>query len=92
MLADRYCYISDTRLTMSIISRALEGHARQARTDTYNCLTRLQEWDAFSNHTTGGSAYANSLESIHDTMHVKIGGLTPWAGHMSDTGVAGKSS
>ncbi|KAI0925031.1 hypothetical protein AcW2_005732 [Taiwanofungus camphoratus] len=86
---DRPYEDKDAKSSNTRLKTALEGHARQARTDTYNCLTRLQEWDAFSNHTTGGSAYANSLESIHDTMHVKIGGLTPWAGHMSDTGVAG---
>ncbi|KAH9969746.1 hypothetical protein BC827DRAFT_1277089 [Russula dissimulans] len=44
-------------------------------------------WPAFSNHTPddGGSS-SNSLEAIHDEVHVVVGG----SGHMGDPAVAGR--
>jgi len=49
-------------------------------------LTRIADWKEFSNHDrTFGSA--NSLESIHDQIHVLTGGN----GEMSDPTVAGPS-
>lgn len=55
-------------------------------TKTYNLLMRVHTWNAFSNHSVddGGSS-SNSLEAIHDGIHVNIGGN----GHMSDPSVAG---
>lgn len=42
--------------------------------NTYGMLTRLHDWPDFSNHTQnpGGSTTANSLESIHDSIHVYV--------------------
>ena len=49
-------------------------------------LTRIHDWNAFSNHTVGdGGSTSNSLEAIHDGIHGDVGG----GGQMSDPGVAG---
>jgi len=51
---------------------------------TYNLLTRVSTWPAFSNHTPGdGGSSSNSLEAIHDEIHGYIGG------QMGDPAVAG---
>ncbi|KAF8263972.1 tyrosinase [Lactarius quietus] len=51
---------------------------------TYNLLTRVTTWPAFSNHTAGdGGSASNSLEAIHDEIHGYIGG------QMGDPSVAG---
>lgn len=51
---------------------------------TYNLLTRVTTWPAFSNHTPGdGGSASNSLEAIHDEIHAYIGG------QMGDPSVAG---
>ena len=70
-------------LTLSVLASAQSG----ITLNTYNMLTRVKTWPAFSNHTKGddGSA-SNSLESIHDAIHDAIGG------HMSDPSVSGKCS
>jgi len=53
---------------------------------TYNLLSRVLSWPAFSNHTPGdGGSSSNSLEAIHDKIHGTIGG------HMGDPAVAGTS-
>ena len=52
---------------------------------TYNLLTRVHTWPAFSNHTAGdGGSASNSLEAIHDEIHGYVGG------QMGDPSVAGK--
>lgn len=56
------------------------------RSNTYNMLTRVTTWPAFSNHTVGdGGSTSNSLEAIHDGIHVYVGGN----GQMGDPAVAG---
>jgi len=51
-------------------------------------LTRVHTWTAFSNHTVGdGGSSSNSIEAIHDGIHVDVGGM----GQMSDPAVAGQS-
>lgn len=58
--------------------------------DIYNLLTRIHTWPAFSNHTTPDDLVpqtrrnTNSLEAIHDRIHVYVGG------HMGETAVAGE--
>ncbi|KAK0480190.1 photo-regulated tyrosinase [Armillaria novae-zelandiae] len=55
-------------------------------TNTYNLLTRVHTWPAFSNHTPGdGDSSSNSLEAIHDDIHDDIGA----GGHMSNVAMAG---
>lgn len=50
-------------------------------------LTRVHTWAAFSNHTVGdGGSTSNSLEAIHDGIHVDVGGN----GQMADPAVAGQ--
>jgi len=47
-------------------------------------LTRVHDWAAFSNHTAGdGGSTSNSVEAIHDGIHVDVGG------QMSNPAVAG---
>jgi len=46
----------------------------------------VNTWPAFSNHTVGdGGSGSNSLEAIHDGIHVMVGGN----GHMGNPAVAG---
>ncbi|KAF5391307.1 hypothetical protein D9757_001938 [Collybiopsis confluens] len=67
------------------LKQALTSAGPQIRTKTYNLLTRVHTWPAFSNHTPGdGGSASNSLEGIHDGIHVDVGGN----GHMSDPSVA----
>ncbi|PCH38806.1 Di-copper centre-containing protein [Wolfiporia cocos MD-104 SS10] len=62
----------------------------QIQTQVFNMMTRQDTWPKFSNHTTAQDQNtAMSLESIHDNMHLVIGGVSPYAGHMADIGVAG---
>jgi len=49
-------------------------------------LTRVNNWDAFSNHSASqDDSLSNSVESIHDNIHDKVGG----GGNMSFVPVAG---
>ncbi|KAF8964476.1 common central domain of tyrosinase-domain-containing protein [Flammula alnicola] len=62
----------------------LKSIMRSAQSDitssTYSMLTRVHDWTAFSNHTVGdGGSSSNSLEAIHDGIHVDVGGN----GHMA---------
>ncbi|KAI0754754.1 photo-regulated tyrosinase [Daedaleopsis nitida] len=68
------------------LGRTLQAEQSDITSKTYNLLTRVHTWPAFSNHTPddGGSS-SNSLEAIHDGIHVDVGGN----GHMSDPAVAG---
>ncbi|KAG8972801.1 hypothetical protein FRC05_009523 [Tulasnella sp. 425] len=63
----------------------LQSDARSIRTNTYNLLTRVSTWPAFSNHTPGdGGSSSSSLEAIHDGIHGDVGA----GGHMGDPFVA----
>ncbi|KAF8903867.1 tyrosinase [Gymnopilus junonius] len=67
----------------------LKSVLRSAQSDitssTYSMLTRVHTWPAFSNHTVGdGGSTSNSLEAIHDGIHVDVGGN----GQMADPAVA----
>ncbi|KAJ3823763.1 tyrosinase [Lentinula raphanica] len=77
---------ANAKENISELEATLKSAGSQLRTKTYNLLTRVHTWPAFSNHTPddGGSS-SNSLEGIHDGVHVDVGG----AGHMSDPSVAG---
>jgi len=67
--------------------RILKIAQHNLRSNTYNMLTRVTTWPAFSNHTVGdGGSTSNSLEAIHNHIHVYVGGN----GHMGDPAVAGK--
>jgi tyrosinase len=48
-------------------------------------MTTIHEWAPFADHTPGKGS-ADSLESIHDNIHVLVGGN----GQMSDPSVAGE--
>ncbi|KAJ7501098.1 tyrosinase [Mycena galericulata] len=71
---------------VALLTSTLQGAQRQLTIKTYNLLTRVRTWPAFSNHTPGdGGSTSNSLEAIHDGVHVDVGG----DGQMSDPSVAG---
>ncbi|KAF7358752.1 Tyrosinase [Mycena sanguinolenta] len=68
-----------------MLTRVLQSVQSQLKSKTYNLLTRVHTWPAFSNHTPGdGGSTSNSLEAIHDGVHVDVGGN----GQMSDPSVA----
>jgi len=72
----------DIQQLKSVLASAQSG----ITTSTYNMLTRINTWPAFSNHTPGdGGSASNSLEGIHDGIHVDVGGQ----GQMADPSVAG---
>lgn len=64
----------------------LKNAQSNIRSNTFNMLTRVNTWPAFSNSTAGdGGSTSNSLEAIHNSIHNLVGGI----GHMGDTGTAG---
>jgi len=68
------------------LTNTLRAEGENIRISTYSMLTRVHTWPAFSNHTVGdGGSSSNSLEAIHDGIHVDVGGN----GFMSDPSVAG---
>ena len=72
-------------------SSDLNSEHNQIVLKTRNLLAYVHTWPAFSNHTPGdGGSNSNSLEAIHDGVHVDVGGLVPAPGHMSDPSVAGE--
>ncbi|KAF8500854.1 photo-regulated tyrosinase [Russula emetica] len=53
----------------------LKAIQRDLTSSTYNLLSRVRTWPAFSNHSVGdGGSSSNSLEAIHDEIHGTIGG------------------
>ncbi|KAI0065560.1 photo-regulated tyrosinase [Artomyces pyxidatus] len=52
----------------------LQSIQHQTTAKTYNLLTRVKTWPAFSNHTHGAGGNTNSLEAIHDEIHDTISG------------------
>nr|BAF74396.1 tyrosinase [Pholiota nameko] len=67
------------------LRNVLRASQENITSNTYSMLTRVHTWKAFSNHTVGdGGSTSNSLEAIHDGIHVDVGG----GGHMADPAVA----
>lgn len=58
----------------------------QTTDDTIAMLHTINDWPNFSNHRDSADSQTNSLETIHDQIHVEVGGN----GHMSDPSVAGR--
>jgi len=80
----------DAQSQMDLFDSTYGQNNSQIRTQTYQMLTRLITWNYFSNHTTKQNPpIANSLETIHDSMHLLIGGNEQYEGHMSSVPVAG---
>lgn len=69
-----------------MMSSILNSTFPTTKDNTYDMLTRLHNWPDFSNHTSGTNPIANSLESVHDNLHVYIG----QRGHMNYPSVAGQ--
>ncbi|OLL25128.1 Tyrosinase [Neolecta irregularis DAH-3] len=63
------------------VSASLNNIRQHIRDRTYALLTHVKSWEVFSNHTfTEEHPHAyDSVESIHDTLHVVVGG----EGHMA---------
>ncbi|KAH9940686.1 photo-regulated tyrosinase [Amylocystis lapponica] len=86
---------ADAKSNVKQLEQTLDSASAGIRKSLYNLMTRVNTWEAFSNHTPGdgGSATA-SLEGIHDGIHNDVGGFsssgnTSYRGHMSDPAVAG---
>ncbi|TFK38852.1 tyrosinase [Crucibulum laeve] len=76
---------STTTDNITRLRSVLSNAQSDITTGTYSMLTRVHTWPAFSNHTVGdGGSTSNSLEAVHDNIHVYVGGN----GHMSDPSVA----
>lgn len=76
------------KATVSDLARfsVLRSQQSDITSSTYGMLTRVHTWPAFSSHTVGdGGSSSNSIEAIHDGIHVFVGGN----GQMSDPSVAG---
>nr|AAX44240.1 tyrosinase [Trametes sanguinea]AAX46018.1 tyrosinase [Trametes sanguinea] len=77
---------SDAKDNVKDLTTTLKADQPDITTKTYNLLTRVHTWPAFSNHTPGdGGSSSNSLEAIHDHIHDSVGG----GGQMGDPSVAG---
>lgn len=60
----------------------------QIREKTYNMLKFNDAWERFSNHGISDDQHANSLESVHDDIHVMVG-YGKIEGHMDHPFFAG---
>jgi len=74
----------DASTDSDALAQELGSLQNDITSSTYNLLTRVTTWPAFSNHTPGdGGSSSNSLEAIHDEIHGIVGG------QMGDPAVAG---
>ncbi|KAH9988364.1 common central domain of tyrosinase-domain-containing protein [Russula vinacea] len=65
----------DATTDSDALAQELGSLQNDITTSTYNLLTRVNTWPAFSNHTPGdGGSSSNSLEAIHDEIHGIVGG------------------
>ncbi|KZV64758.1 Di-copper centre-containing protein [Peniophora sp. CONT] len=73
------------------LQQCLNQEHEQTMYKTYMMLISLHTWPLFSNHRTNPPnaqpGVANSLESVHDSIHRYVGGKGP--GHMGATSMAG---
>jgi len=74
---------SNAQSNVNQLKRRLAAAQQQTTQDT-NRLFSIDTWPLFSNHTADEGGTASSLESIHDSIHVLVGGN----GHMSSVPVA----
>ncbi|KLO14547.1 Di-copper centre-containing protein [Schizopora paradoxa] len=73
-------------ITLEDWKSALEGIQKSTKREVFDLLLRVDKWEAFAHHIRKQSITpVSSLETIHDKMHVAVGG----GGFMGDTGVAG---
>jgi len=67
----------------------LKARQKFTKREVFDLLFRVKDWESFAHHVRNSSrdtvTPVSSLESIHDKMHVAVGG----GGFMGDTGVAG---
>ncbi|KIP02309.1 hypothetical protein PHLGIDRAFT_130799 [Phlebiopsis gigantea 11061_1 CR5-6] len=76
----------NSKSNVPAMERTLRANYDSTRTNLYTMFRSVHNWPDFSNHTAAaGKTVANSLEGIHDNMHVYIGG----SGQMGDPAVAG---
>jgi tyrosinase len=68
-------------------SSTLADGQEQTTDDTIALLHMVHDWPGFSNHRDSAGSVTSSLETIHDQIHVEVGGN----GQMSDPSVAGWS-
>jgi len=73
----------DAQSNVAQLRSRLAGAQGQISRDT-NRLFSIETWPLFSNHSVGSGGSSNSLESIHDTIHVLVGA----SGHMGNVPVA----
>ncbi|KAK2467605.1 hypothetical protein APHAL10511_000460 [Amanita phalloides] len=66
------------------LKSALSSAQEQITDNTMAMLHLVHDWPNFSNHRDSGDSHTNSLESVHDNIHVYVGGN----GHMSYPTVA----
>ncbi|KIY63838.1 Di-copper centre-containing protein [Cylindrobasidium torrendii FP15055 ss-10] len=67
----------------SSLRRQANGNAIRNR--VFNTLKNIHSWNQFSNARTQSGPAADSIETLHDDIHVLVGG----AGHMGDIAAAG---
>jgi len=76
---------ANARDNVNRLRSVLQSSQSDITSSTFNMLTRVRDWPSFSNHTSGdGGSTSNSLEAIHDGIHVDVGG----GGHMSNPATA----
>ena len=61
------------------------GQTRNLRERLFGLITSVQDYQPFSNNEFGGTGPGeySSLESIHDNIHVAVGGSGNPVGHMT---------
>ena len=80
-------YDSCMEYTLMTSSSELKAAQNSTMSKTFQMLTKVDTWQAFSNHTVGdGGSTSNSLEAIHNGIHV----IVRRGGHMSNSAVSGE--
>ncbi|KIY67701.1 Di-copper centre-containing protein [Cylindrobasidium torrendii FP15055 ss-10] len=67
------------------LEKKLQKNGDTIRSRIFNTLTTIHDWPRFSNSRTQSDSSADSIEAIHDDIHVLVGGQ----GHMGDISTAG---
>jgi tyrosinase len=66
------------------LKQSLSSMQSQVTQDVLALLQTVHDWPSFSNHTDTSGSHTNSLEAIHDYIHVAVGAN----GHMGSPDVA----
>ena len=68
----RWLFYSLYLFSYAFANSSLCNNLDSIRTRVYDMFVKVHDWTYFSNHTASSGANGDSLESVHDTMHVYV--------------------